>query len=130
VKYLSFIFIVLFSSFSAANKTIEEIPVNFFTLAGNQEYFDNRKIRILGRIYFSEYENKKVVYLFQSKAALDEFRISEAIKIHIPLKDFKKAQAYLHKYNVEVFAEYKKSKSVGLFGTLINVKDINRKIGT
>ena len=129
VKYKLKILLVAFMyfqmNFAYANKNIDEVVVNFFTLASNEQSFDNRKISIRGWIAFYEYPNQKTVLLFQSQSAMEEFRRDEAIEVFLSKDSFVEAKEYLNNKNVRVYAVYQVSTSLGAFGHLKQIRDID-----
>ncbi|MBU2204471.1 MAG: hypothetical protein KKE72_07165 [Gammaproteobacteria bacterium] len=127
MKALVYVFLSVFSVQVYATKLIDEISVNFFTLAANTEKLDQQKISIVGWIGFIEYKEKKVIRLFQSKSSLDEFRLEESILINLPESEFETAKGYLNSKLVTVYGKYTAPKAVGMLGELVDVKDIDIK---
>ena len=127
MRVLVYVFLSVFSVQVYAAKLIDEISVNFFTLAANTGKLDQQKISIVGWIRFVEYKDKNVIRLFQSKSSLEEFRLEESILINLPESEFEAARVYLDSKLVTVYGKYAAPKAVGMLGELIDVKDIDIK---
>jgi hypothetical protein len=125
VKFLVVALYLFFSLEIFANVVIEELDVNFFSLAANSKELNNKKISIRGWIKFSEYKEQKHVRLFHSKSSLDEFRVEESILIEIPNEDYFDTKEYLNLKLVTVYAKYSAPKGIGMYGKLLNIRDID-----
>ncbi|GAA0853230.1 hypothetical protein [Aliiglaciecola litoralis] len=125
MKRLALVCFLVCSMHAVANKPVEEIAVNFFTLAANEKRLDGRKIKITGWIKFIDAGADQSVRLFHSKSSLNLFRRDQSILILLPEQDYKAASEYLNLKFVTVYATYSAAKSMGSFGELLDVKDID-----
>lgn len=125
MKSLIFLLLLLPTFSVVSDKIILEKTVNFFTLAANQEEFSSQAISIRGWIMFYEYSERKLILLFHSHYAMEEFRREEAIEIILPVEDFTASKEYLSSKNVRVYGVYRASPDLGSFGEIRQIRDID-----